>query len=86
MSAVDTRLALAELDALRTELADLAFTLETRGQPEAADLANATSRRIGEIRDRIRARAGRASAWERTTGLPQAAELWVASPWPRACP
>ena len=39
------------LHALRTELVDLAFTLECRGQMEAADVANATSARLQELCD-----------------------------------
>lgn len=39
----------ARLGRLRTELSDLAFTLERRGRFDAADLALATSARLGEL-------------------------------------
>lgn len=38
-----------KLEHLRTQLVDLAFTLERRGQVEAADVAIATSSRIAEL-------------------------------------
>jgi hypothetical protein len=38
-----------KLDELRTQLVDLAFTLECRGQIEAADVAITTSARVGEL-------------------------------------
>jgi len=40
---------LSKLDALRTELVDLAFELECRGQVNAADVAVTTSIRLGEL-------------------------------------
>lgn len=46
---------LGRLDALRTELADLAYGLERRGRLDAADLAVAVSARIGEIHDELAA-------------------------------
>lgn len=42
-----------KLERLRTELVDLAFTLECRGRPDAADVAIATSARIGELCDEL---------------------------------
>ena len=48
---------LKKLDELRTELVDLAFTLERRGRHEAADVALTTSARVGEIHDELRVRA-----------------------------
>ena len=42
-----------KLDDLRTQLVDLAFTLERRGQMEAADVAIATSSRVGELCDEL---------------------------------
>ena len=42
---------LERLHALRTDLVDLAFTLECRGQMEAADVAIATSARLQELCD-----------------------------------
>jgi hypothetical protein len=47
-----------KLDRLRTELAELAFTLDRRGRPEAADVAMQISGRVGEIRDEIAAGRG----------------------------
>ena len=44
-----------KLEQLRTELADLAFTLECRGRLDAADVAIATSARIGELCDELAA-------------------------------
>lgn len=38
-----------KLDELRTQLVDLAFMLERRGQFEAADVAIATSSRLGQL-------------------------------------
>ena len=38
-----------KLEALRAELADLAFHLEKRGRLDAADLATATAARLGEF-------------------------------------
>jgi hypothetical protein len=40
---------LEKLDQLRTELVELAYTLDTRGQLDAADVAMTTSARIGEL-------------------------------------
>ena len=40
---------LEKLHQLRTELVELAYTLDTRGQPGAADVAMTTSARIGEL-------------------------------------
>lgn len=40
---------LEKLDALRTELGDLAFHLEQRGRLDAADLAVAVSGRLAEL-------------------------------------
>ncbi len=42
-----------KLDRLRTELVDLAFTLDRRGRPEAADVAMMISGRVSEIREEI---------------------------------
>jgi hypothetical protein len=41
----------AQLDALRAELADLAFLLDRRGQPAAVDVATMVAARLGELRD-----------------------------------
>lgn len=42
-----------KLDALRAELADLAYRLEKRGRLDAADIAIATAARLGEFRDEL---------------------------------
>ena len=47
-----------KLDDLRTQLVDLAFALERRGQMEAADVAIATSCRIGELCDELEEEPG----------------------------
>jgi len=44
---------LKQLDELRTELVELAFTLERRGRLEAADVALTTSARVGEIHEEL---------------------------------
>ena len=46
---------LEKLDQLRTELVELAYTLDTRGQLAAADVAMMTSARISELREEIAA-------------------------------
>lgn len=46
---------LAKLDRVRTELVELAYTLDTRGQREAADVAMLAFARIGELRDELNA-------------------------------
>ncbi|HVT72788.1 MAG TPA: hypothetical protein VHD61_06600 [Lacunisphaera sp.] len=38
-----------KLAALRTELADLAFELDTRGHADAADVATTVAVRLGEL-------------------------------------
>lgn len=53
---------LGRLDDLRAELADLAFALERRGRLDAADVANAASARIGELREEFAAPAGAGAA------------------------
>jgi hypothetical protein len=40
---------LEKLDALRIELVELAFVLDRRGRPDAADVANLTVARLNEI-------------------------------------
>lgn len=42
-----------KFDALRAELADLAFALERRRQLDAADVAMLLHARVGEIRDEL---------------------------------
>lgn len=46
---------LQELDQLRTELVELAYTLDLRGRPDAADVAMTTSARIRELCDELTA-------------------------------
>jgi hypothetical protein len=46
-------LLLKKLDHLRTELVELAFTLEGRGRFDAADVAMTTSARIDELREEL---------------------------------
>ncbi len=48
-------LILEKLDGLRAELADLAFLLECRGCPDAADVAIMTSARVEEFRAELEA-------------------------------
>jgi len=40
---------LKKLDQLRTELVELAFTLDSRGRFDASDVAMTTSARVGEL-------------------------------------
>ena len=49
MSSANTRLLLARLGGLRTELVDLAFALDTRGSCAAADVAMTTAARLAEL-------------------------------------
>lgn len=49
MAETNSRVILEKLDQLRTELVELAFTLETRGHLDAADVAITTSARVGEL-------------------------------------
>jgi hypothetical protein len=46
---------LNKLDHLRTELVELAYTLEIRGQMGAADVALTTAARIGELCEELAA-------------------------------
>ena len=57
---------LGKLDYLRTELVDLAYTLDARGQLDAADVAMMTSARIGELCEEIA--AGRSSRLQSALG------------------
>lgn len=57
---------LEKLDELRTELIELAYTLDTRGQLAAADVAMTTSARIRELCEEF--------ARERSDGPPPALE------------
>jgi hypothetical protein len=44
-----TNTLLKKLDQLRTELVELAFTLDSRGRFDASDVAMTTSARVGEL-------------------------------------
>jgi hypothetical protein len=49
MTHVENRLVREKLEGLRTELVDLAFTLECRGRLDAADTAIMISARVREV-------------------------------------
>lgn len=49
MACAETEKWLAKLSVFRTELADLAYSMDLRGRAEAADVALMASARIGEI-------------------------------------
>lgn len=53
MSSVATATVLDRLAALRTELVEQAYLLERQGRLDAADVAVATSLRIGEVCDEL---------------------------------
>ena len=53
MSAPDTSITLIRLDRLRTDLVELAFTLDRQGRLDAADVALTTSTRIAELCDEL---------------------------------
>lgn len=55
MHAADTLTIQAKLDAFRTELVDLAFTLDRQGRPDAADVAMTTAARVGELCEELNA-------------------------------
>lgn len=44
-----------KLDRLRSELVEMAFLLDRRGRPEAADVAMQISGRVGEIQEELAA-------------------------------
>ncbi len=46
---------LEKLDRLRTDLVELAYSLDTRGRLDAADVAITTSARIGELCEELAA-------------------------------
>lgn len=48
---------LGQLRGLQTELVELAFTLDRRGRPEAADVALTISGRLGELHAEFAAHA-----------------------------
>ena len=53
MPASNTSSIAEKLDELRTELVDLAFNLECKGQLDAADVAITASVRVGELCDEL---------------------------------
>jgi hypothetical protein len=59
---------LEKLEALRTELADLAFDLESRGRVDAADVAGSVSARLKEIRKEVGVRDAVAAAGSEAAG------------------
>jgi hypothetical protein len=46
---IKTNTLLKKLDQLRTELVELAFTLDSRGRFDASDVAMTTSARVAEL-------------------------------------
>ena len=54
-----SRLLAEQLDALRTELVDLAFQLEQRGRLDAADVAISVAGRVGSLREEMAAASTR---------------------------
>jgi hypothetical protein len=57
MAKAKTHSLLEKLDHLRTELVELAFTLDSRGRFDAADVAMTTSARVGELCEEISQRS-----------------------------
>ena len=55
------RFLLARFDALRTELADLAYELECQGRCDAADITNHVGRRLAEFASEFREAAALSS-------------------------
>lgn len=53
---------LGQLRGLQTELIELAFTLDRRGRPEAADVALTISGRLGELHAKFASSAARDTA------------------------
>jgi hypothetical protein len=56
MAEMNVTAILEKLGGLRTELIELAFTLEGRGRLDAADVAMTTSARVGELCDELAAK------------------------------
>jgi len=59
MNPVATPILLGRLAALRTELVDLAYTLDVRGAGTAADVAMTTSSRLAELCEEFSAPPGK---------------------------
>lgn len=55
MTTEASHVTLGKLDQLRAELVDLAYSLEGDGRLDAADVAIATSARVGELREELEA-------------------------------
>ena len=51
---VSSGIPLQKLAQLRAELVELAFTMDRRGHPEAADVAMMVSARVGELCDEFK--------------------------------
>src|SRR5882757_7851319 len=68
MKHANAHIVLRKLDQLRTELVDLAFSLEKRGRRDAADIAIAVSSRVGELCEEITGSHARPAAT--ATGSP----------------
>ncbi len=64
-----------QLDQLRVELVELAFTLECRGRLDAADLAMAVANRLGELNDGAEAARPHSLATESRDGSLLAGDL-----------
>jgi hypothetical protein len=62
-----TNTLLKKLDQLRTELVELAFTLDSRGRFDASDVAMTTSARVGELCEELLQRPT-LNAQRRTSG------------------
>lgn len=54
MTENDRQSILEKLDALRVELSDLAFLLDSRGRADAADVATTTAIRLAELCEEFR--------------------------------
>ena len=66
---------LDRLAALRTELVDVAYDLDVRGAPAAADLAMTTSARLAEMCEEFSAQATAAPASESARSLSEPSPL-----------
>ena len=60
---------LKKLDQLRTELVELAFTLDSRGRFDASDVAMTTSARVGELCEELIQRPTSKAASDFSRGL-----------------
>lgn len=53
MTIAESHPCLDQLDALRAELADLAYLLDSRGRADAADITHTIAVRVAELRDNL---------------------------------